>query len=41
MGLRIIATEHSLFNFDDAAGINLNKVSKWTYKEADACICVS
>ena len=36
-----MGTEHSLFGYDDMAGINLNKISKWTYKELDAAICVS
>jgi len=41
MGLKIIGTEHSLFAYSDMAGINLNKLSKWTYRDLDAAICVS
>jgi phosphatidylinositol glycan class A protein len=41
MGLKTMGTEHSLFGFSDAAGINLNKLSKWTYREVDSAICVS
>lgn len=40
-GLRTVFTEHSLFGFHDAAGINLNKLSKWTVRDLDAAICVS
>ena len=29
MGIKAIFTEHSLFGFDDMAGINLNKLAKW------------
>ena len=41
LGLKTVFTEHSLFGFHDAAGINLNKISKWALRDADAAICVS
>lgn len=41
MGIKTIGTEHSLFGYHDMAGINLNKVSKWTYRDIDAVIAVS
>jgi phosphatidylinositol N-acetylglucosaminyltransferase subunit A len=40
-GLKTVFTEHSLFGFSDAAGINLNKISKWALRDLDAAICVS
>ena len=40
-GLKTVNTEHSLFGYQDAAGIHLNKLSKWTYRDLDAAICVS
>ena len=40
-GLKTCFTEHSLFSFNDAAGINLNKLNKWAFKDLDAAICVS
>ena len=40
-GLKTVSTEHSLFGFNDMAGINLNKVCKWSFREIDACIAVS
>lgn len=41
LGVKTVQTEHSLFNFADAASINLNKIIKWTYRDLDACIAVS
>lgn len=41
LGLKTVFTEHSLFSFNDAAGINLNKISKWALRDLDAAICVS
>ena len=41
LGLKTVFTEHSHFNFGDLAGINLNKLSKWSMKDVDAAICVS
>ena len=41
MGIKTVFTEHSLFNFADAASINLNKIIKWAYRDLDACIAVS
>ena len=40
-GLKTIFTEHSLFGFNDMAGINLNKISKWNFRDLDAAIAVS
>jgi phosphatidylinositol glycan class A protein len=40
-GLKTVFTEHSLFGFHDAAGINLNKLLKWAVRDLDAAICVS
>jgi phosphatidylinositol glycan class A protein len=40
-GVKTINTEHSLFGYKDAAGINLNKLSKWSFRDLDAAICVS
>ena len=41
MGIKAIFTEHSLFGFDDMAGINLNKLAKWAVRDLDASISVS
>jgi phosphatidylinositol glycan class A protein len=41
MGLKTVITEHSLFNFGDMAGINLNKMLKWGSRDLDAAIAVS
>ena len=41
MGLKTVYTDHSLFSFNDMAGIHLNKVLKMTLTGADAIICVS
>ena len=41
MGLKTVFTEHSLFSFNDAMGIHLNKLIKWTFRDLDAAICVS
>lgn len=41
LGVKTVFTEHSLFNFADAASINLNKIIKWSYRDLDACIAVS
>ena len=41
MGLKTIFTEHSLYQFNDAAGINLNKVLAYFFTELDASIAVS
>ena len=41
MGIKAVYTEHSLFNFGDHAGINLNKLIKWCMRDIDACIAVS
>ena len=40
-GVKTVNTEHSLFGYKDAAGINLNKLSKWSFRDLDAAICVS
>lgn len=40
-GLKTVFTEHSLFGFNDMAGINLNKISKWNFRDLDAAIAVS
>jgi len=40
-GIKTISTEHSLFSFNDMAGINLNKICKWAFREVDAAIAVS
>jgi len=39
--LKTVFTEHSLFGFNDMAGINLNKISKWNFRDLDAAIAVS
>lgn len=41
MGLKTVFTEHSLYQFNDAAGINLNKVATYFFTELDASIAVS
>lgn len=41
MGLKTVFTEHSLFSFNDAMGIHLNKLIKWSFRDLDAAICVS
>jgi len=41
MGLRTCFTDHSLFQFADAASIHLNKALKWHLEGIDACIAVS
>ena len=41
LGIKTVVTEHSLFNYADAASINLNKIIKWAYRDLDACIAVS
>lgn len=40
-GLKTVFTEHSLFGYNDAAGINLNKISKWNFRDLDQAIAVS
>ena len=40
-GIKTVFTEHSLFGYQDAAGINLNKLCKWAFRDLDAAICVS
>lgn len=34
-------TDHSLFGFNDAGSIHINKTIKWVLSDVDACICVS
>lgn len=41
LGLKTVYTDHSLFSFNDMAGISLNKLNKWNLKELDAAIAVS
>jgi len=41
MGLKTVFTEHSLFEFGDAASVNLNKILKFTLSACDRCIGVS
>jgi phosphatidylinositol glycan class A protein len=41
MGYRTIFTDHSLFGFDDMAGIHLNKLQKLIFSDLDHAICVS
>jgi len=41
MGIKTVYTEHSLFQFNDAAGIHLNKIVKWFMTDLDAAIGVS
>jgi phosphatidylinositol glycan class A protein len=41
MGLTTVYTDHSLFGFDDLAGVILNRVLQTTLSTIDAAICVS
>lgn len=41
MGLATVYTDHSLFGFDDLAGVILNRVLQTTLSTVDAAICVS
>ncbi|KZS97162.1 transferase [Sistotremastrum niveocremeum HHB9708] len=41
MGVRTCFTDHSLFGFDDAAGILTNKLLEGALRNVDAVICVS
>jgi len=41
LGVKTCFTEHSLFTFNEAFGLNLNKIIKWTMRDLDAAICVS
>lgn len=41
LGLASIYTDHSLFGFDDLAGVILNRVLQTTLSTVDAAICVS
>ena len=41
MGLKTVYTDHSLFGFNDAACINVNKILKWTLSDIDHAISVS
>lgn len=41
LGVRTVFTDHSLFEFSDAASIHLNKALKWFLCEIDAAIAVS
>lgn len=41
LGIKSCLTEHSLFNYGDMAGINLNKLVKWSFRDLDAMIAVS
>ena len=41
LGIKTVATEHSLFDMSDISGIHLNKFSKFTFREIDAAIAVS
>lgn len=41
MGIKTVYTEHSCFNYNDAAGINLNKIIKFFFREVDAAVAVS
>lgn len=40
-GYHTILTEHSLFQYDDLAGIHLNKMQKWSSSQVDGAIAVS
>ena len=40
-GIASVYTDHSLFGFDDLAGVILNRVLQTTLSTADAAICVS
>lgn len=41
LGVKTLWTEHSLFNFNDMAGIHLNKIVKWGFRDLDGAIAVS
>lgn len=41
MGIPTVYTDHSLFGFDDLAGVILNRVLQTTLSTVDAAICVS
>lgn len=41
LGCKCVFTEHSLFNFQDMASVNLNKILKWVFRDLDAAIAVS
>ena len=41
MGLKTIYTDHSLFGFNDAACIHLNKILSFTISDIDHAISVS
>lgn len=41
LGMRVVFTDHSLFGFNDAASIHINKALKWILTDIDAAICVS
>jgi len=41
LGIASVYTDHSLFGFDDLAGVILNRVLQTTLSTADAAICVS
>ena len=41
LGLPSVYTDHSLFGFDDIAGVILNRVLQTTLSTVDAAICVS
>ena len=40
-GLKTVFTEHSLFGYNDWAGISLNKIAKWNFRNLDQAIAVS
>lgn len=41
MGYSVVYTDHSLFGFNDAASIHLNKVMKFSLSDIQHCISVS
>lgn len=41
MGYKVVYTDHSLFGFNDAASINVNKLMKLSMSDVDHAICVS
>lgn len=41
LGCKCLFTEHSLFNYQDMASVNLNKILKWVFRDVDAAIAVS
>jgi len=41
MGYQVCYTDHSLFGFDDAASIHINKILQITLSDIDHAICVS